>query len=393
MIDFSKPYFSDVANENVSQLLTSNVAQSDGKWAGAVISKIQRLLDSKSTILLTPSCTSALEIAALTCEIIPGDEVILPSYTFTSTVIPFVNRGVKLTFCEINPSSGCIDIEDFKKKISPKTKVVIAVHYGGWSCDIVELAQICKRNNIILIEDAAQSFDSSFNARALGTFGDLATFSFHYTKNIHCFEGGALVINNENMEAKAHICRDKGTNRKQYLDGIKNRYKWSGTGTSGILAELNCAYLDGQIDEVKNVTQHRREIWFEYHSNFHQQLKNFSVVQPQGIDEQKINGHIFAIKLNQNSSIKRDELLKMIALENICAVSHYEPLHLEYPRIFKEVSETQYLPITESFASSLVRLPIGPHLSRPNLQLVISTIKKIDSLISREINAGDFFNS
>ena len=322
-------------------------------------------------IRLTTSCTSALELAALAIDLKAGDEVILPSFTFVSTANAFALRGANLVFVDINPKTMCLDENLLEKAISKKTKAIILVHYAGLTEHIEKVVELCKKHNIFLIEDAAQSIDSYYKNQHLGTFGDLGCFSFHDTKNIQCGEGGAILINNNSLIEKVDFILEKGTNRKAFLAGQLDTYTWQSLGSSYGLSEINAAFLYAQLQEIKIVTKKRRAIYASY-QKYLQPLKQKGLIDFP-MTENNHNAHIFFIKVE--SKKVRNELINHLKKSGISAYFHYSPLHLsEMGKQYRYVNTGNDFSVTES--EKMVRLPLFYELTENEVEWVCKSVKR-----------------
>ena len=265
MIPFNVPYVSEASKQYVLEALESNHQQGDGPFT-AKASKIVSGLVGGGHVLLTPSCTHALEMASMLADIGPGDEVILPSYTFTSAATAVTKFGAKPVFVDIEMETKGIDVNQVRDAISPRTKAISWVNYAGVAPDIEGLQNLAKEFNLILIEDNAHGLGGSYKGKPLGSFGDFATQSFHATKNIQCGEGGALVINNPNFIERAEIIREKGTDRSKYIRGEIQRYQWVDQGSSYLIAETLAAILVGQLEEFSRIQDLRKAIWRTFYT-------------------------------------------------------------------------------------------------------------------------------
>lgn len=351
-IPFNIPFISGNEVTYINEVIHEKVFSSPGKFAKKCENELSKIT-SCSDIRLTTSCTSALELAALAIDLKAGDEVILPSFTFVSSANAFALRGAKLVFVDINPKTMCIDENLLEKAISPKTKAVVLVHYAGLTENIEKVVEFCKTHNIFLIEDAAQSIDSYYNNQHLGTFGDLGCFSFHDTKNIHCGEGGAILVNNKNLIDKVDIILEKGTNRAAFLAGEIDNYTWQSLGSSYGLSEINAAFLFAQLQELKKVTKKRKELYSLYQDKL-KPLKEKGLIDFPETDNNH-NAHIFFIKVENES--KRDALINHLKKQGVSAYFHYSPLHLSGMG-----KQYQYIKSEKDFSASeserIVRLPL-----------------------------------
>ncbi len=352
-IPFNIPFISGNEVTYLNEVIGEKVFSSPGKFAKKCENELSKITGC-TDIRLTTSCTSALELAALTIEIKPGDEVILPSFTFVSSANAFALRGAKLVFVDINPKTMCLDESLLEKAITPKTKAIVLVHYAGLTENIEKIVETCKKNNLFLIEDAAQSIDSYYKNQHLGTFGDLGCFSFHDTKNIHCGEGGAILINNKNLVKKVDVILEKGTNRAAFLAGKIDNYTWQSLGSSYGLSEINAAFLFAQLKELKNVTKKRKELYSLYQKNLNPLKEKGFIDFPES--QNNHNAHIFFIKV-ENKTV-RDKLINHLKELEISAYFHYSPLHLsEMGKQYHFINSREDFSKKES--KKIVRLPLS----------------------------------
>jgi dTDP-4-amino-4,6-dideoxygalactose transaminase len=318
---FNSP--SIVSLKNITALKKYNHFSSNGIFTKKCEQWLKDNIKCKEA-LLVHSCTAALEMCAILLNIKKNDEVIMPSYTFVSTANAFVMRGGKPVFVDIDPLTCSIDPSKIEQAITKKTKAIVVVHYAGVSCDMDPVLAIAKRYKIFIIEDAAQAILSSYKGRPLGSIGDLATISFHETKNVHCGEGGALIINNPKFIKRAKIIRYKGTNRDLFNQNMVKKYTWVDYGSSYGLSEINAAFLYGQLKQAKKITRKRLAIFKLYHKL----LKNLEIkkliTRPTIPLYAKPNGHMYYILVKNN---KRDKLIKYLKQKKINTVFHYIPLH------------------------------------------------------------------
>ena len=318
--------------------------------------------------LLTTSGTSALEMAAVLCDFKDGEEVILPSYTFSSTATAFVLAGAKLVFVDIEPKTMNIDIECIKKAITPKTKCICVVHYAGISPDMDAVMALAKEHNLLVVEDAAQGVMSSYKGRALGTIGDFGCYSFHETKNYSMGEGGAIVINNPKYSDRAEIIREKGTNRAQYFRGQVAKYNWVDFGSSWLPSDLNAAYLWGQLQCADKINENRLETWNAYYKAF-KSLENRGLLELPTVPEYcEHNAHMFYLKLKTLDA--RQDFIRYMKENDILCVFHYVPLHSAPAgqKFGRFDGEDRY---TTSESDRLVRLPLYYGITKDDLDKVI----------------------
>ncbi|MBR5017323.1 MAG: dTDP-4-amino-4,6-dideoxygalactose transaminase, partial [Spirochaetia bacterium] len=267
MIPFNVPPFTGKEKEYITQAIANHKICGDGEFTKKCSRWMEERFGAKK-VLLTTSGTTALEMAALLCDVVPGDEVIMPSYTFCSTANAFVQRGCKIVFVDIRPDTMNIDEKLIEIAITHRTKVIVAVHYAGVACEMDTIMAIAKKYNLKVVEDAAQGVMSSYKGKALGTIGDFGCYSFHETKNYSMGEGGAIVINNEKDIERAEIIREKGTNRSKFIRGQIDKYTWVDYGSSYLPSDLNAAYLWAQLEKADEINNERLKIWNKYHKAF-----------------------------------------------------------------------------------------------------------------------------
>lgn len=322
--------------------------------------------------LLTPSCTAALEMAAILLDIRPGDEVIMPSYTFVSTSNAFVLRGAKIIFVDIRPDTMNIDETLIEAAITPKTKAIVPVHYAGVSCEMDTIMDIAKRNNLFVVEDAAQGMMSTYKGRALGTIGHLGTYSFHETKNYTSGgEGGLLLINYEMFLRRAEVIREKGTDRSQFFRGQTDKYTWIDIGSSYLPSELQAAYLWGQLEIAEEINKNRVDMWNAYNEAFQTIDKAGLLDLPLIPKHCQHNAHMYYLKL---PNIKvRTEFIEYLKAKDIISVFHYIPLHSSPAgRRFGEFVGNDLVTTKES--ERLVRLPIFYGITEIELDTVVHAV-------------------
>ena len=318
-------------------------------------------------------CTAALEMCAILLNIKSKDEVIMPSYTFVSTANAFVLRGAKPVYVDIDPKTMNIDTNKIEALITNKTKAIIIVHYAGVSCDMEKIANLTRKYRIPLIEDAAQAILAKYKNKSLGSFGDLSALSFHESKNIHCGHGGALLINNKKFINRSEIIRDKGTNRKNFLNNLVNKYTWVDIGSSYGLDEINAAFLFGQLKQSKKIINGRMKIWKYYHNKLKKLELQKKIQRPEIPKFSKHNAHIYYIHI---LSKKRDQLIKYLKNKKICATFHYIPLH-DSPYGIKISNKKTYLENTSKKSNTILRLPLYLSLKQSEIDYIIKTLKKI----------------
>lgn len=342
----------------------------DGKFTMKCNVWLEERFNAKK-VMLTTSGSSALDMAALLCNIKPGDEVILPSYTFSSTANAFVLAGGKLVFVDIRPDTMNIDEKKIEEAITEKTKVICAVHYAGVACEMDSIMEIARRHNLLVVEDAAQGVMSTYKGKALGTIGDFGCFSFHETKNYSMGEGGAIVINRADKTEKAEILREKGTNRAKFFRGQVDKYTWVDFGDSFLPSELNAAYLWAQLEQAEEINNDRLNTWNSYYEGLKKLEENGKVVLPKIPNECAHNAHMFYIKMKDLK--ERSAFIDYMKKQGILCVFHYVPLHSapageKFGRFHKNDE------FTTSESEKLVRLPMYYHLENSDLNHIITSV-------------------
>lgn len=369
MIPFNKPYLIGKELEYIKQAIKKGYLAGDGEFTKKCNKWIEDNIKCKKA-LLTHSCTAALEMAAILIDINPGDEIIMPSYTFVTTANAFVLRGGIPVFVDIRPDTLNIDEKKIEEAITEKTKAIVAVHYAGVSCEMDKIMDIAKKFNLYVIEDAAQGLFSFYKNKPVGSIGHLATLSFHETKNIISGEGGALLINDEKFIERAEIIREKGTNRSKFFRGEIDKYTWVDIGSSYLPSELIAAFLFAQMEKAEQITDKRKFLWQIYNEG----LKNLPGIKMPFIpDYIKHNAHMFYI-IAKNFK-QRTELIKFLKLKKINSVFHYVPLH-DSPagKIFSRSSGN--LEITNIISDTLLRLPLFYELSEKEVNQIIKALKE-----------------
>ncbi|MBN1166313.1 MAG: dTDP-4-amino-4,6-dideoxygalactose transaminase [Methanospirillaceae archaeon] len=378
-IPFARPYLTGNEQKYINDILANiqNGAQISGD--GPYGKKCEQLMEEKFVarkVLLTTSCTSALEMATRLINIQPGDEVIMPSFTFVSTANPVVIARGRPVFVDIDPDTLNIDPTKIEEAITPRTKAIYSVHYAGVSCAMDEIMSIAKRHGLWVVEDAAQGVGARYKERHLGTIGDFGCYSFHETKNITCGEGGALVINRDDQELieRAEIIREKGTDRSKFHRGQVDKYTWVDVGSSYVQSDILAAFLYAQLEAMDEMNQRRMEIWNDYYT----QLKPFEesgmIRLPVIPDYAEHNAHIFYILFRD--LIVRDIIMDRLKKDKIHAVFHYMPLHSS-PQGKKERGDQTSIPITDEISRRILRFPIYSGMNSKEINYVISIFEKI----------------
>ena len=371
MIPFNKPFLTGKEAHYMYQAVYTGKLSGNGVFT----KKCQEFFDTKygfKKCLMTTSCTDALEMAAILCDVQSGDEVIVPSYTFVSSALAFVRQGAKIIFADSSTNNPNIDPDKIETLITENTKVIVPVHYAGVACDMDRIMEIANRHNILVVEDAAQAIDSYYKGKPLGGIGHLGCFSFHETKNITAGgEGGLLVINDENFIRRAEIIWEKGTNRAEFFRGMVNKYGWVDTGSSFLPSEINSAFLLAQLEHLEDIQSRRKAIWERYFEGLKDLEKNGYVQLPHIPKYATNNAHMFYLVCCNLE--ERTKLLSYLKENGVLAVFHYLSLHLsEYYKIHSDCIFN--LPNCDRFADSLVRLPLYYELSDEEVDLIVNLI-------------------
>lgn len=373
MINFNVPPFVGKELEYMKEAIKkNNKLCGDGPFTKKCNHWIESHFDTPKA-LLTTSCTHAIEMAAILADIKEGDEVIAPSFTFVSTVNPFILRGAKIVFIDINPKTMNIDENLIEDAITEKTKAIVPVHYAGVSCEMDKIMKIAKKHNLFVIEDAAQGVMSKYKGKALGAIGDFGAFSFHETKNYTMGEGGALLIQNKDYIERAEIIREKGTNRSKFFRGQVDKYTWVDMGSSYLPGELNAAYLYAQLEEAESINNNRLETWNTYYKEL-KELEEKSKIELPYIPEECVhNAHMFYLKCKDLE--ERTKLIDHLKSNDIIAVFHYVPLHsseagLVYSRFN---GEDKY---TTKESERLIRLPLYYNMNIEDTKYIIKKVKE-----------------
>jgi len=373
IIPFNQTFISGNEFKYMNDACNRHHISGDGYYSKLCATKLRHEIKSKM-VLLTPSGTAALELSALACKIKPGDEVIMPSYTFTSTANAFVLRGAVPIFVDIKENTLNIDEDLIEEAISEKTKAIVVVHYAGISCDMDKIVSLVKKYNLILIEDSAQAINAYYKDKPLGSFGDFAAFSFHETKNISCGEGGAIAINDEKLAHYVEILREKGTDRSKFFRNEVNKYSWRDMGSSFLLSDLSAAFLYSQLEHSEAIKKLRLKSWNYYHMK----LENFEIEgllkRPYIPNYNNHNAHIYYIVLNKN--VNNKVLSKKLNGLGISAIPHYEPLHNSEAGIKYGKFKKQLL-VTEKISEKLLRLPLWAGIKEEDIDFVIKSIREV----------------
>ena len=372
MINFNKPPHTGAEEQYVLQAIKSDKISGDGLFGKKCQAWFEEKLGCKKT-LLTPSCTAALEMAAILIDIQSGDEVIVPSYTFVSTANAFVLRGATIVFVDIRPDTMNMDEKLIEAAITPKTKAIVPVHYAGVGCEMDVIMDVANRHGVFVVEDAAQGMMSSYKGKPLGTIGHIGAFSFHETKNYtSAGEGGLLIINDEQFINRAEIIREKGTNRSLFFRGMVDKYSWVDVGGSYLMNDVSAAYLWGNIEKADEINENRINSWNIYYDGL-QELEDKGFLKlPTIPDACSHNAHMFYIKVKDLET--RTELLEYLKQNDILSVFHYIPLHSAPAGLkFGRFDGADVCTTTES--ERLVRLPMHYGMNIGSIEKVIKNVK------------------
>ena len=371
MIDFNRPHFTGNELQYIQNaVLDKKHISGNGEYT----KRCQRFFEDRygfKKCLLTTSCTDALEMCAMLCDIQPGDEVIVPSYTFVSSALAFVRQGAKIVFADSMASNPNINAEAIEPLITPKTKVIVVVHYAGVACDMDKIMEIARCYHLIVVEDAAQAIDSYYNGRPLGTIGHLSAFSFHETKNIISGEGGLLGVNDEKFVRRAEIIWEKGTNRAEFFRGEVNKYGWCDVGSSFLPSEVVAAFLWAQLEELDDIQNRRKQLWNRYYELLKPLAAKGCFTLPDIPDYATNNAHMFYLVCS--SLEERTALIQHLKEEEIQVVFHYLSLHSS--PYYQDKHDGRPLPNCDHYANCLVRLPMYYELLLKDVGCVVDSIR------------------
>lgn len=369
MITFNKPYLTGKEAHYMYQAVSSGKISGNGMFT----KKCQQYFSDNfgfKHCLMTTSCTDALEMAAILCDIKEGDEVIVPSYTFVSSALAFVREGAKIIFADSYSDNPNLDADKLESLITERTKVIVPVHYAGVACDMDRIMEIANKYDLFVVEDAAQAVDSYYKGKPLGSIGHFGCFSFHETKNIISGEGGLLVINDERFARRAEIIWEKGTNRSEFFRGEVNKYGWVDTGSSFLPSEIISAFLYAQLENLNDIQKQRKAIWNQYQKGLIDLAAEGHIELPELPDYTTNNAHMFYLVCS--SLEERTQLIEYLKKHNIQAVFHYLSLHKS--RYYSEKYEGEELTFADKYADRLVRLPLFYELTPEQVNFIISKI-------------------
>jgi dTDP-4-amino-4,6-dideoxygalactose transaminase len=371
---FNRPPIGDLEKRYLMEALESGHLAGDGEFTWRCHAKLREITGARHA-LLTHSCTAALEMAAILCDLKPGDEVVLPSYTFVSTANAVALRGATPVFVDIEPETLNLDPAEVEKAITPKSRAIFAVHYAGVAADMDRLQAIAKANDLLLVEDAAQGMLARYKGRHLGTIGDIGAISFHETKNLVSGEGGALLTNDDALHKRAEIIREKGTDRSRFLRGAVDKYSWQDIGSSYLPSDLIAALLLAQLERAEEITKARLAVWERYHAAFAEDEQTGLLRRPIIPEHCEHNGHLYYLLLGEDDGALAQSVRKSLVAADVLAVTHYVPLHSAPAgkRFGRAVGE---LPITCSISPRLLRLPLFLGLAPDEQDRIIGIVKQ-----------------
>lgn len=371
-VPFNQPYVTGAELGYVQEAIDNAHLSGNGPFAHRCADRLRELLGAEA-VLLTHSCTGALEMAALLAEIDAGDEVVMPSFTFTSTATAFALRGAVPVFVDVREDTLNLDERLVEAALTPRTKAIVAVHYAGVGCAMDALGAIARRHGLVVVEDAAQAFGSIADGRPLGAHGSLAALSFHETKNVISGEGGALVVNDPQLVERAEVIHEKGTNRRAFFRGEVDKYSWVDVGSSFVASELAAAFLWAQLERAEWIAAQRMAAWQRYHDGLAELEAAGLLRRPVVPPGQRHNAHLYYVLLE--SAAVRDEVLRRLAAEQVHAVIHYVPLHSSRAgrRLGRAAGE---LPVTDRAGDTLLRLPLFVGIGERQIQHVVDALAR-----------------
>jgi dTDP-4-amino-4,6-dideoxygalactose transaminase len=373
-IPFNKPHYPKKGLLAIIHSVRSGTISGNGKYTKLCQGFFERRFGFRKA-LLTTSCTDALEMSALLAGIRPGDEVIMPSFTFVSTANAFLLRGAIIRFADTLKEVPNLDPEEVGRLVTPKTKSIVAVHYSGIACDMDRILEIAKQHSLVVVEDAAHGIDSYYKGKPLGSLGHFGTFSFHETKNIFCGEGGLLVVNEEQSVKQSEIIWEKGTNRAAFYRGEIDRYGWVDVGSSYLPSDALAAFLYTQLERLDRIQNRRKKIWHWYHEALAPLEQAGLLTRPVIPEYATVNGNMYYVVTRGES--ERDHLIAHLKKAGISAVFHYPPLHSS--PYFKPFHDSRQLPNTDRFSACIVRLPFYYTLKKSRVQYVVAQIGRFYS--------------
>lgn len=373
LITFNRPYATGREFAYIAQAIENRHLSGNGPFTERCAEQLEQKVGA-ARVLLTSSCTSALEMAAILVDLRPGDEVIMPSFTFVSTASAVALRGAVPVFVDIRTDTLNIDEEQAAAAVTPRTRAIVPVHYAGVGCEMETIMTTADEHELFVIEDAAQCVCASYRGRSLGGIGDLGCLSFHETKNVTCGEGGALIVNDEQWVERAEILQEKGTNRSQFSRGQIDKYTWVELGSSFLTSEINAAYLWAQLEAADAITARRLEIWRGYHARFAALEESGRVRRPVIPSDREHNGHLYYLLLNDRDT--RNRLIDELRSASIQAVFHYVPLHSS-PAGRRFGRAHRRLGVTNRVSDCLIRLPLWIGMGETEIDRVVSAVTRV----------------
>ncbi|MFB9722418.1 dTDP-4-amino-4,6-dideoxygalactose transaminase [Planobispora longispora] len=370
-IPFNRPHVSQNELEYVAEAVRRGSTAGDGPFTGRSNTLLENMVGAEKA-LLTTSCTHALEMAALLLDLRPGDEVIMPSFTFVSTANAFALRGAVPVFADCRPDTLNIDERLIEAEITPRTRAIVVVHYAGVACQMDEIGAIARRHGLALVEDNAHGLGGSYRDRPLGSFGSMATQSFHVTKNVQCGEGGALLLNDAALVARAEVIREKGTNRSQFFRGQVDKYRWVDIGSSYLPSDVLAAQLTAQLESFDGIQSRRQAVWHAYHAELADWAADNEVAQPVVPGDRVHPAHLYYLLLPDLEN--RQALIAHLAERGVQAAFHYQPLHASPAGERYGRPASGGCPVTERVADRLVRLPLFADLDETDVSRVVDAV-------------------
>jgi dTDP-4-amino-4,6-dideoxygalactose transaminase len=371
-VPFNRPYATGREFELIREAIGNMHLSGNGPFSARCADWIRSQVGSAG-VQLTPSCTAALEMAAIMAGVEPGDEVIMPSFTFVSTANAFVLRGAVPVFVDVRPDTLNLDESLLEAAITDRTRVIVPVHYAGVACEMDTIMDVAARHDLIVLEDAAHALLATYRGRQLGGIGQLATLSFHETKNVICGEGGALLVNDPALVERAEIVQEKGTNRRQFYRGQVDKYTWVDVGSSFLLSDLNAAFLLAQLEAARWMTEERLRVWNEYHDAFAELERAGVVRRPVVPPEAGHNAHLYYLLLENRE--RRDALISALAERGVSSVFHYVPLH-SAPAGLRYGRASGSLEVTDDVSGRLLRLPLWIGMEAEDKRRVIHEVHR-----------------
>lgn len=371
-IRFNKPYITGREAHHLAQVALSGKFSGNGHYT-CLCHDFFRSRFGFNQVLLTTSCTDALEMAAILCQIQPGDEVIMPSYTFVSSANAFMLRGARIRFADTYPHYPNIDPAAIEALVTPRTRVILVVHYAGIACDMDAIMELARQHDLLVVEDAAHSIGSYYKGRPLGSIGHFGAFSFHETKNIISGEGGMLVVNDKQFTRRAEIIWEKGTDRAAFSRGEVDKYGWKDIGSSFLPSEITAAMLYSQLEKFDEIQEKRVTVWHRYYTLLQPLEKTRRISLPRIPDWATVNGNMFFIVTNNVTD--REVCLVRLKNEGVSAVFHYLPLHAS--DFFRNRHDGRLLPNTQRFSECIIRLPFYNEMTEEEIQYVVDSLVRV----------------